>query len=87
MKTTPSQPDGLLREDLILAALGAGPLSVAELVDRTGMIARRIQRGLHRLIVANYVVSLAWGVYRLTGRGEAVCPMPTPAKRRLDLTL
>ncbi len=88
MKTTPSQPAGLPREDLILAALVAGPLSVAELVERTGLIARRVQRGLHHLIAANYVVSPAWGTYRLTGRGEAACPgtaarvRPAPATPR-----
>ena len=85
MKTAASQPDSSLREDLILAALAAGPLSVAELEERTGLIARRIQRGLRSLIADDYVVRPAWGSYRLTGRGRAVCPEPSDEPVEGDL--
>ena len=79
MKTSPTtntRPDAALRDDAILATLAAGPLPMADLVEQTAMIERRIERGLRRLVAADYVFSPLRGTYRLTPRGRAVCPEP-----------
>ena len=87
------------RNDAILAGLAGGPLSTAELVERTGMIERRVERGLRQLVGADYVFSPVRGTYRLTARGRAVLPSPPesppapahpgkrPVRRPLDVTL
>ena len=76
-----------LRDDAILGALVAGPLPVATIAADTGMGERRVQRGLARLIAADYIFVARRGLYRLTARGRAVLPeppstTPEPAARR-----
>ena len=67
--------DEVPRDDAILAALAAGPLSIAALVAATGMGQRRCERGLRRLQDAGYVFRAA-PMYRLTAAGRAVLPEP-----------
>ena len=76
-----------LRDDAILGALVAGPLPVATIAVGTGMGERRVQRGLARLIAADYIFVARRGLYRLTARGRAVLPesptrTPEPAASR-----
>ena len=76
-----------LRDDAILVALVAEPLPVATIAVSTGMGERRVQRGLARLIAADYIFVARRGLYRLTARGRAVLPesptrIPEPAARR-----
>ena len=70
--------DAVPRDDAILAALAAGPLSSAALVAATGLGQRRCERGLRRLQDLGYVVSPVYGTYRLTDLGQTVLPDGRP---------
>jgi len=58
-------------DEAILAALTAGPMSTADLAAKTGMILRRVQRRLRRLVAAGRVKKLGGGRYVLADGGRA----------------
>ena len=80
--------DEVPRDDAILAALAAGPLSSAALAAATGMGQRRVQRALLRLQDLGHVVSPVHGIYGATSQpGIGASTPPRRSARRPTVTL
>ena len=66
----------MTRDELLLAALAAGAVSTADLVQATGLNEPTCRRGLRHLIDEGYVWSPERGRWRLTDSGRTIAAEP-----------